>query len=179
MPAPSVYFWTPRLSLGHPGSFWSTHVLKCMRTQTGPRFNVSSEGRGTTTRVAHPYPHGTSRAGNRTQVVVGGVPGANHYTTEPVGREVTYKILVFIPCHTRSEDIFINMHPNQICTLLLIFPASFNYLPPYFFHNFPCYYSPLYQILFSILSIALQPYVSPRLTCHLSAILQPLISPLP
>ena len=55
-----------------------------MRTQTGPRFNVSSEGRGTTTRVAHPYPYGTSRAGNRTRVVVGGVPDANHYTTGPV-----------------------------------------------------------------------------------------------
>ena len=54
-----------------------------MRTQTGPRFNVSSEGRGTTTRVAHPYPYGTSRAGNRTRVVVGGVPDANHYTTGP------------------------------------------------------------------------------------------------
>ena len=86
MPAPSVCFWTPRLSLGHPGSFWSTHELKCMRTQTGPRFNVSSEGRGTTTRVAHPYPYGTSRAGNRTRVVVGGVPGANHYTTGPAGQ---------------------------------------------------------------------------------------------
>ena len=79
-----VCFWTPRLLLGHPGSFWSTHDLKCMRTQTGPRFNVSSEGRGTTTRVAHPYPYGTSRAGNRTRVVVGGVTVANHYTTGPV-----------------------------------------------------------------------------------------------
>ena len=76
----SVCFWTPRLLLGHPGSFWSTHVLKCMRTQTGPRFNVPSERRGTTTRVVHPYPHGTSRAGNRTRVVVGGVQSANHYT---------------------------------------------------------------------------------------------------
>ena len=45
----SVCFWTPRLSLGHPGSFWSTHDLKCMRTQTGPRFNVPSERRGITT----------------------------------------------------------------------------------------------------------------------------------
>ena len=36
MPAPSVCFWTPRLSLGHPGSFTSVHDLKCMRTQTAP-----------------------------------------------------------------------------------------------------------------------------------------------
>merc|ERR1711963_992334 len=35
-PAPSVCFWTPRLSLGHPGSFTSVHDLKCMRTQTAP-----------------------------------------------------------------------------------------------------------------------------------------------
>ena len=36
MPAPSVCFWTPRLSLGHPGSFKSAHDLKCMRMQTAP-----------------------------------------------------------------------------------------------------------------------------------------------
>ena len=42
-------YWTPRLSLGHPGSFRSAHILKCMRTQTGPRFNVPSERRGITT----------------------------------------------------------------------------------------------------------------------------------
>ena len=40
MPAPSVCFWTPRLSLGHPGSFTSVHDLKCMRTQTASLFNV-------------------------------------------------------------------------------------------------------------------------------------------
>ena len=38
--AVSVCFRTPRLSLGHPGSFKSAHVLKCMRTQTAPLFNV-------------------------------------------------------------------------------------------------------------------------------------------
>ena len=43
----SVCFWTPRLSLGHPGSFRSTHDLKCMRKQTGPRFHFPSERRGT------------------------------------------------------------------------------------------------------------------------------------
>ena len=47
----SAYFWTPRLSLGHPGSFGSAHDLKWMRTQTRPRFNVPSERRGTTTWV--------------------------------------------------------------------------------------------------------------------------------
>ena len=45
----SACFRTPRLSLGHPGSFRSAHDLKCMRTQTGPRFNVPSERRGITT----------------------------------------------------------------------------------------------------------------------------------
>ena len=40
MPARSVCFRTPRLSLGHPGSFKSAHDLKCMRTQTAPLFNV-------------------------------------------------------------------------------------------------------------------------------------------
>ena len=40
----SVCFWTPRLSLGHPGSFRSAHVLKCMRigfrtTGQGPIFS--------------------------------------------------------------------------------------------------------------------------------------------
>ena len=59
MPAPSVCFWTPRLSLGHPGSFTSVHELKCMRTQTAPLFNVPLGRRGTTTRVVHPYPHCT------------------------------------------------------------------------------------------------------------------------
>ena len=44
----SACFRTPRLSLGHPGSFKSAHVLKCMRTQTRPRFNVPSEQRGVT-----------------------------------------------------------------------------------------------------------------------------------
>ena len=81
MPAPSVCFRTPRLSLGHPGSLTSVHDLKCMRTQTAPLFNVPRGRRGTTTRVVHPYPHGTSRAGNRTRVVVGGVQSANRYTT--------------------------------------------------------------------------------------------------
>ena len=73
MPATSVCFRTPRLSLGHPGSLTSVHDLKCMRTQTAPLFNVPRGRRGTTTRVVHPYPCGTSRAGNRTQVVALGV----------------------------------------------------------------------------------------------------------
>ena len=93
MPAPSVCFWTPRLSLGHPGSFTSVHELKCMRTQTAPLFNVPRGRRGTTTRVVHPYPHGTSRAGNRTRVVVGGVQSANHYT---MGLAVVSALICFI-----------------------------------------------------------------------------------
>ena len=36
----SACFRTPRLSLGHPGSFKSAHGLKCMLTQTAPLFNV-------------------------------------------------------------------------------------------------------------------------------------------
>ena len=79
----SACFRTPRLSLGHPGSLTSVHDLKCMRTQTAPLFNVPRGRRGTTTRVVHPYPCGTSRAGNRTRVVAWGVPSANHYTTGP------------------------------------------------------------------------------------------------
>ena len=55
-------YWTPRLSLGHPGSFRSAHILKCMCTQTGPRFNVPSERRSTTTWVVHPYPISTMPA---------------------------------------------------------------------------------------------------------------------
>ena len=46
--AVSVCFRTPRLSLGHPGSFKSAHDLKCMRTQTAPLFNVPRGRRGTT-----------------------------------------------------------------------------------------------------------------------------------
>ena len=66
MLAPSVCFWTPRLSLGHPGSFKSVHELKCMRTQTRPRFNVSSEGRGATfaSNTQLPYLHCPSRDSN-------------------------------------------------------------------------------------------------------------------
>ena len=76
-------FWTPRLLHGHPGSLPSVHDLKCMRAQTVPLFNVPRGRRGTTTRVVHPYPCGTSRAGNRTRVVAWGVQSANHYTTGP------------------------------------------------------------------------------------------------
>ena len=36
MPAASVCFWTPRLSVSHLGSFTSVHELKCTRTQTAP-----------------------------------------------------------------------------------------------------------------------------------------------
>ena len=42
----SVCFRTPRLSLGHPGSFKSAHGLKCMRTQTAPLFNIPRVRRG-------------------------------------------------------------------------------------------------------------------------------------
>ena len=53
----SACFRTPKLSLGHPGSFKSAHGLKCMRTQTGPLFNVPRGRRSTTCdRVVHPYP---------------------------------------------------------------------------------------------------------------------------
>ena len=52
MPARSVCFWTPRLSLGHPGSLMSARVLKCMPTQTASLFNVPRGRRGTNTRVA-------------------------------------------------------------------------------------------------------------------------------
>ena len=48
MPARSVCFRTPILSLGHPGSFKSAHDLKCMRTQTAPLFNVPRGRRGNT-----------------------------------------------------------------------------------------------------------------------------------
>ena len=74
-------FRTPRLSLGHPGSLTSMHDLKCMRTQTAPLFNVPRGRRGTTTRVVHQYPCGTSQAGNLTRVVAWGVQSVNHYTT--------------------------------------------------------------------------------------------------
>ena len=57
MLAPSICFWTPRLSLGHPSSFTSVYELKCMRTQTAPLFNVPRGRHSTTTRVVHPYPH--------------------------------------------------------------------------------------------------------------------------
>ena len=43
--AVSVCLRTPRLSLGHPGSFKSVNYLKCMRIQIRPRFYVSSDGR--------------------------------------------------------------------------------------------------------------------------------------
>ena len=79
----SVCFRTPRLSLGHPGSLTSMHDLKCMRTQTAPLFNVPRGRRGTTTRVVHPYPCSSSRAGNRTRAVAWGVQSVNHYTTGP------------------------------------------------------------------------------------------------
>ena len=59
MLALSICFWTPRLSLGHPGSFPSVYELKCMRTPTAPLFNVPCGRCGTTTRVVHPYPHYT------------------------------------------------------------------------------------------------------------------------
>ena len=41
MPALSVCFRTPRISLGHPGSFKSAHDLKCIRTQTAPLLKLS------------------------------------------------------------------------------------------------------------------------------------------
>ena len=72
----SACFRTPRLSLGYPGSLTSVYDLKCMRPQTAPLFNVPRGRRGTTTRVVHPYPCGTSRAGNRTRVVAWGVQSA-------------------------------------------------------------------------------------------------------
>ena len=40
MLARSVCFSTPRLSLGHPGSFTSVHDLKCTRTQTASLSNA-------------------------------------------------------------------------------------------------------------------------------------------
>ena len=49
----SECLWTPRLSIGHPGSFKSAHVLKCMSTQTAPLFKFPRRRRGTT-RVVHP-----------------------------------------------------------------------------------------------------------------------------
>ena len=58
IPAPSICFWTSRLSLGH-SSFMSMHELKFMHTQTVPLFNVPHGRHGTTTTVAHPYLHCT------------------------------------------------------------------------------------------------------------------------
>merc|ERR1712115_120515 len=57
MLALSVSFWTPRLSLSHPGSFTSMHEPKYMRSQKAPLFNVPCGRCGTTTRVLEPYPH--------------------------------------------------------------------------------------------------------------------------
>ena len=50
MPAPSVCFWTPRLSPGHPGSFTSVHDLQCMHTQTAHLFNAPRGRQGIRTR---------------------------------------------------------------------------------------------------------------------------------
>ena len=57
MPARSVCFWTPWLSLGHPGSFTSVHDLKCMRTQTAPLFNAPRGRRGNRAQVPFPRIH--------------------------------------------------------------------------------------------------------------------------
>ena len=46
MPAPSICFRTLRLLLGYIGSFKSVHELKCILTQTRPRFNDLTEARG-------------------------------------------------------------------------------------------------------------------------------------
>ena len=59
--------WTPRLLLGHPGSFWPAHDLKWMCMQTRPWFSIPSERSGTTTWVVHPYPTSTMpRVGHET-----------------------------------------------------------------------------------------------------------------
>ena len=83
MPAIYVCFRTPRLSFGHPGSLTSVHDLICMHTQTAPLFNVPCGRHGSTTRAVRLYPYGTSRAGNRTRVVVGEVQSIIHCTTGP------------------------------------------------------------------------------------------------
>ena len=104
----SACFRTPRLSLGHPGSLTSVHDLKCMRTQTAPLFNVPRGRRGTTTRVVHPYPCGTSRAGNRTRVVAWGVQSANHYTTGPA-----ISLRIFLPLNIEKSIICEAWHVNH------------------------------------------------------------------
>ena len=83
MPATSVCFRTPRLSLGHPGSLMSVHDLICMHTQRAPLFNVPCRRLGSTTRAVRPYPYGTSRVRNQTRVVVGEVQSIIHCTTGP------------------------------------------------------------------------------------------------
>ena len=65
----SVCFWTPKLYLGHQGSFRSECVLKWFRTQTRPHFYVSLNQHGANlirnTQI-HTY---TAWTRNRTQVV--------------------------------------------------------------------------------------------------------------
>ena len=43
MLARSVCFWTPRLSLGHPGSFKSVYEHICMHIQTGHPYEQHSD----------------------------------------------------------------------------------------------------------------------------------------
>ena len=88
--APSICFQNLRLSIDHPGSLESVHDLKCMRTQTAPLFSAPRGRCGTTTRVAQPYPYGTSRAGNRTWVIEGEVQKVDDYTMGPAE---TYSML--------------------------------------------------------------------------------------
>ena len=44
MPAPSVCFWTPRILLGHPGSFTSVHSLTSLAEDGEMEVKYLSQG---------------------------------------------------------------------------------------------------------------------------------------
>ena len=99
-----------------------------MRTQTAPLFNVPRGRRGTTTRVVHPYPCGTSRAGNRTRVVAWGVQSANHYTTGPARLRINVLSLPLSlslsPSLSFSVAVCLNLY-----FFLSLYICHFEYLP--------------------------------------------------
>ena len=126
MPALSVCFWTPRLSLGYPGSFKSAHDLKCMRTQTAPLFNVPRGRRGTTSwssstplSILH-----NAQAGNRTRAGGWGRLSAKHCTIDAAIRNKS-KVLSFNSLFVHCPDItfwerFICI---SVCLIASIFPC--------------------------------------------------------
>ena len=125
MPAPSVCFWMPRLSLGHPGSLTPEYGLKCMRPQAALLLNVPHGRRENRDQVSFPRIHKVVQLVVEPTTLRYWVQRANHWATVSliqVQSQFNYMfVAVFLVTQRLIHKLFIFTKNNVLIMYAIVY----------------------------------------------------------